>query len=190
MKINRKIILASASPRRYELLKQIKIEFETHTSQFQEKEEAENPEELVLYNAEGKAQEVSKYYENAIIIGVDTIGVCENEILLKPKDQEDSKRILKMLSGTSHKVISGICLIDSKTGRELTKTESTKVTIDDLSDLEIDEYIASGEGSDKAAGYAIQGIGAKYVKSIEGDYFNVVGLPINTLYKMLGEIIS
>lgn len=182
------IILASGSPRRKELLEQIGLKFKVHPSNFEEKETHLTPEKLALHNAIGKAEEIAKLYKNAIVIGVDTVVSYKNHLLNKPKNEQDHKRMLKILSGKTQKVISAICLIDTRTNKKLTSTETTKVKMDRLTPEFIKAYIDSGEGLDKAGGYAIQGKGSLFIKAIEGDYFNVVGLPLNKLRKMFEKI--
>lgn len=181
------IVLASASPRRTELLNTIKLPFTHHPSDFKELNELETPEALVSHNAFGKAQNVARHYREALIIGVDTVGSFQNQIINKPKDDEDAARILRLLSNTTHEVVSAITIFNSKTKKNVTAVETTKVTFQRLSEAEIAKYIASGEGADKAAGYAIQGLGALFIKGIEGDYFNVVGMPLHLLKNLLKE---
>ncbi|MFH1534038.1 MAG: Maf family protein [Nitrospirota bacterium] len=184
----KQLVLASASPRRKELLEELGFEFMVHPSDFEEKDTHLTPEELVTHNALGKAQDVARHYRNALIIGVDTVGAFQDHILNKPQNRKDAKRILRLISNTTHKVISGICVMDSDKKRAITAVETTLITIDRLEDAEIDAYIRSGEGEDKAASYAIQGLGSLFVKKIEGDYFNVVGLPIYRLRKLLKKM--
>lgn len=185
MKPVKRLVLASKSPRRKDLLDELKLDFIVHPSDFEEKHTHLNPEELVIHNAIGKAQDVARHYREALIIGVDTVVAFQNHIINKPKDREDAKRILRLLSNTTHRVISGICVMDSKKNKVITAIETTFVTMDRLEESDIESYINSGEGKDKAAGYAIQGLGSLFVKKIEGDYFNVVGLPIFRLRKLL-----
>jgi len=187
MQSEKQIVLASASPRRKELLESIGVDFLIHPSTFKELEEEDTPEDLAINNAIGKAQNVRTHYKNALIIGVDTVVAFQDHILGKPKDEEDAKRILRLLSNTTHKVITGVCIMSTDSKKTLSASETTFVTFDRLDEEEIDEYVQSGEGWDKAAGYAIQGMGALYIKGIEGDYFNVVGLPIYRLRKMLAK---
>lgn len=184
------LILASSSPRRKELLTAIGLDFSVHPSNFEEKDTHLTPEELALENAMGKAKDIARHYNDAIIIGADTVVAVDEHFLGKPKDTADARRILKLLSGTTHKVITAIHLINTATNKHLSATETTLVTIDDLTENDIEKYINSGEGQDKAAGYAIQGMGSLFIRKIEGDYFNVVGLPIYRLNKMLTEITS
>jgi len=175
------------SPRRKELLENIRIDFLVHPSSFKEKEGGLSPEELAAHNALGKAHQVSLNYLDALIIGVDTVVAVNEHILGKPKDIEDHKRMIRLLSGKKHKVISAICIINTKTEKTMTAYETTFVSMDRIEEADIEAYVASGEGDDKASGYAIQGLGALFIKKIEGDYFNVVGLPIYRLRKMLKE---
>ncbi|MBU1151804.1 septum formation protein Maf [Patescibacteria group bacterium] len=186
-KFSKQIVLASASPRRIELLNELNLDFTTHPSDFNESETSLPAKELVLHNAIGKAQKIARHYKNALIIGVDTVGAFKNHILEKPKDREDAAEILRLLSNTTHSVLSSIAIINTNGGKMVTGIEETFITMDRLSEEDIYGYIDSGEGEDKAAGYAIQGKGALFVKRIEGDYFNVVGLPIFLLRKMLKE---
>lgn len=187
--MQKQIILASSSPRRKELLEQIGLTFIVHPSEFEEKlqldEHVKTPEELALYNALGKAQNVARHYKNTLIIGVDTIVSFQHHIIGKPKDPEDAVRILRILSNTTHQVITGLSVFDSDRNRAINGVEITDVTMDRLDEKDIARYIASGEGHDKAAGYAIQGLGSLFIKKINGDYFNVVGLPIHHLAKLL-----
>lgn len=185
--MQKQLVLASQSPRRKELLESLKLDFIIHPSKFEEKDTHITPEELALHNAMGKAQDVARHYKNALILGVDTVVAFQDHQIGKPKDTEDAKRILRLLSNTTHKVISAICIIDTDNFKNVTAIETTFITIDRLEESEIEAYIASGEGVDKAGGYAIQGLGSLFCKKIEGDYFNVVGLPIYRLRKLLKE---
>jgi septum formation protein len=180
-----KIILASSSPRRKELLKQIGIKFIEHPSNFEEKNTHISPHHLVIHNAKGKAKEVAKFYKNALIIGVDTVVAYKEHLIGKPKNNIDAKRILKLLSNTTHEVITGVCVYNTKTGKILTKSETTQIKMAKISNEEIEKYIKTGEGKDKAGSFAIQGKGSLFIKKIDGDYFNVVGLPIYLLKTML-----
>lgn len=185
LNISKKLVLASKSPRRRELLKSIGVKFVVDPSDFEEKEEHETPRELALHNAIGKAEEIALRHDNALILGVDTVVTIDEHQIGKPKNAKDAKRILNLLHGRTHEVITAICLIDTETGKRKTGVSKTLVTMDNMEEWEMNEYIASGEGADKAAGYAIQGLGALFIKKISGDYFNVVGLPLNLLRRML-----
>jgi len=182
----KRIVLASNSPRRRELLENLRIPFIVMRCDIEEKVfEDETPEQIVMALAFEKAYEVSKKIEDpAIIIAADTI-VFKDKILGKPKDFEDAFSILKMLQGDYHEVFSGLAIIDKETGKKVVTYEKTRVYFKELSDDVIRSYIETGEVWDKAGAYGIQGKGGLFVESIVGDYFNVVGLPISKLYDIL-----
>lgn len=180
-----RIILASNSPRRKELLSQVGVKFEVIPSEFEEQLVELPPAKLVEHFAYMKAKDVaSAICGEALVIGADTI-VYLDEIMGKPRNKEDAFDMLKKLSGKQHLVLSGLCVINTATGESLTGHENTRVKIKALSDAEIAAYISTGEPADKAGAYAIQGMGSLFVEGIEGDYFNVVGLPLFRLGKML-----
>ncbi|SHJ47319.1 septum formation protein [Hathewaya proteolytica DSM 3090] len=183
-------ILASASPRRRELLSYIVKEFSVISSDFNENEVkyTNNPEEYVMDIAEGKAINVyanMQIKENSIIISCDTIVLCDNEVLGKPGCEEDAFFMLKKLSGKTHRVFSGFVVYNTNTGEIIKKSVCTEVQFKQMSDCEIKEYIDKGESLDKAGAYGIQGAAAIYIKGIHGCYYNVVGLPLNELYEVL-----
>ena len=187
-----RIILASGSPRRKELLNQIGIEFEVITSTCEENAKAELPGELVKILSMTKAADVAGKIEkeaddDVLIIGADTVVVCNGEILGKPKNEQDAFDMLKKLQGKTHSVFTGVTLISLRSGKELFHSfdAETKVKVSLMNDDEIRNYISSGEPMDKAGAYGIQGVFAKYIEGIEGDYYNVVGLPISRLYQEL-----
>ena len=180
-----RIILASNSPRRKELLSQTGIKFEVIPSSFEENIAELPASKLVEHFAYMKAKDVAESIEgDALVIGSDTIVYCD-EIMGKPRNREDAFCMLAKLSGKQHLVISGISIINTATGESLTEHESTRVKIKELSNAEITAYINTGEPEDKAGAYAIQGLGSLFVEGIQGDYFNIVGLPIFRLRKML-----
>lgn len=187
------LILASQSPRRIKLLKDLGLKFKVQPSDVIELAEHKRPRELAKINASRKARDILKKFrankssKPSIIIGADTIGAANDQILLKPRNKAHAKEMLQAISGQKHQVITALCLIDTKSGRQIVRTRTTQVHIEKLDDQTIDAYIASGEGADKAAGYAIQGKGSLFITKIVGDYFNVVGLPINLLKNMLQE---
>lgn len=187
--MHKTIVLASKSPRRVDLLRSIGLKFEFDPAQeFQEINSENRPaHELVIENAAGKAEEVVKRHPNSIIIGVDTVGALNDHILEKPKDEDDAFRMLKMLSGVTHEVYSGICMIDTETSKKITAVEVTKITFLEIPDEDIRKYIKSAEPMDKAAAYAAQGIASIFVNRFEGDFFNVVGLPMYRLNLMFKE---
>lgn len=182
----RKIILASASPRRKVLLKQIGLNFEVVVSNFEEKiEDNLKPVDLAKKFSLQKAKDVAKNYDDAIIIAADTFVVLGNEILGKPKNKELARKMLEKLSGKAHLVITGFTIIDTKSGKTVTKSVESKVFMKKLTKEEIDAYVNTGEPLDKAGAYAVQEKGGLFVEKIEGDFFNVVGLPIFTLMQGL-----
>ncbi|MGG7176797.1 Maf-like protein [Clostridium paraputrificum] len=187
-----KVILASASERRQELLGRVVKDFEITVSDFDEDmvKYQGNVSEYVKEIALGKAQDVAKKItEDVIIIAADTIVTLNDTILGKPKDDSEAFRMLKSLSGNSHKVYSGVVLINTATGKTLKSSLATEVKFSKLTDEEITDYIKSGEPLDKAGAYGIQGQGGVFVEEIRGCYYNVVGLPLNRLKYMINEII-
>lgn len=188
------LVLASASPRRSALLKQIGLDFVIRVSDIEEKTEGENPAQVVMHLASQKAKDiVEKLKQEGIVqakvVGADTIVACDGKILGKPKDGKEAAAFLKLLSGKAHQVYTGISFwtIKEEKSKEICYFEETKVYMRELSDKEIAEYIETGEPMDKAGAYGIQGIGARYIKGIEGDYNNVVGLPLCRLYNLIKE---
>ncbi len=192
------IILASNSPRRKELLSMLSVPFTVQESHVDERalEEADRkagirrtPAEQAAFMAEAKGKDVSRTAPaNSIIIAADTMVADGDTILHKPKDKADAKAILTQLSGKSHMVYTGLCVIyKDAEGKETihTQTIGTKVVFRSLTEEEMDAYIATGEPMDKAGAYGIQGKGSLLVERMEGDYFNVVGLPLAALYEEL-----
>lgn len=185
-----KLILASASARRAQILRDAGLPFQIISSAIDEAPmEGESPQDLVRRLAEQKAQLVAaRAIGPAIIIGADTVVVFDGKILGKPRSAEEARAMLGQLSGRTHAVITGIALIrlpDEATRQEL---ETTQVTFAPLSDEEISSYVATGEPFDKAGAYAIQGRGGRHITRIDGGYFNVVGLPLGKLYRLLREL--
>lgn len=184
-----KYILASKSPRRREILKNIGLDFTVITADTDESCSLTDPkslvEELSLRKGRAVANMLSRSGElddEDIIIASDTVVECGGEILGKPKDAQDAARMLSMLSGNCHRVLSGVAIISG--GRELVSHSVTKVYFDEIDKADALSYIASGEPFDKAGGYGIQGYASVWVNRIDGCYFGVVGLPINTLDKL------
>ena len=176
-----KIILASASPRRRQLLHQVGAKFEVVTSNVEENIEQQMPaSDLVQALAYAKARDVAYHiHDNAcIVIGADTVVVYNDQILGKPQHKEHAYEMLRMLSGSTHEVFTGFAIIDKHTDKSVKQYEKTRVTFRQLNDREINAYIKTGEPMDKAGAYGIQEIGSLLIESIQGDYFNVVGLPI------------
>lgn len=174
-----RVILASASPRRAELLASAGIVFEIVPGDIDETPlPGENPRDHVLRLAMEKAEEVSLREQARFFIGADTIVLCDGEIMGKPCDAADAKRMLKKLSGRRHQVITGYAVIDTEAERHVSRTVSTDVLFKELTEDEIDAYVLTGCPMDKAGAYAIQGGAAYMVERIDGSYTNVVGLPL------------
>ena len=185
----KKIVLASKSPRRKELLESIGINFTVHSSDAEEEFNNDAlPWEVVEQLALMKAESISFHYNDAIIIGADTIVVYEDTILGKPKNEMEAFNMLKQLQGQVHQVFSGLALINTSTGVFLVSHRMTKVHMYPLTDDEIHFYISTNEPMDKAGSYGIQGIGSLFIEKIEGDYYNVVGLPLSLLRQLLTSL--
>jgi septum formation protein len=181
-----KIVLASKSPRRRELLSNLGLDFEVVESNVKEFSREKQPSRYVMDLSFNKAMSVAKKLsEEAIVIGADTVVVIGDKILGKPKDRNEAYVMLKKLQGKAHTVYTGITIVRTYDFKYVSDFEKTKVWIRKLQDEEIFNYIDTGEGYDKAGAYAIQGVGALIVEKIEGDYFNVVGLPISKLFDIL-----
>jgi septum formation protein len=186
------LVLASASPRRRELLQNAGIPFIIQASKIPElPRQGEAPQACAERLAREKALDVFRQRPQAFVLGADTIVIVDGQILGKPRDAADAARMLRLLSGRTHQVTTGVCLIaPDRKGRsslEETRSETTLVTMCMLSDDDIQSYISTGEPLDKAGAYAIQGIASRWISRIEGDYFNVVGLPVSLVYRMLRE---
>ena len=209
------IVLASASPRRQELLRNAGIAFEVQPADVDEMAlEGESPRECAERLAREKALAVWGMRSEDVVLGADTIVVVDGAMLGKPVDADDAARMLRMLSGREHEVITGVCVVSSARGiPRLAKSarsgasqaqhegrqaqrgasqirlasETTRVTMSEISDREIRDYVAAGEPMDKAGAYAIQGRASRWIPRIEGDYSNVVGLPVALVYGMLRE---
>ncbi|MBQ0098547.1 MAG: septum formation inhibitor Maf [Oscillospiraceae bacterium] len=185
----KKIILASKSPRRRELMSLITEDFVCEVSDVDESAVPQmSPFDLPVYLAKMKAMDIAKKNKDAIVIGGDTVVILDNTVLTKPKDEKDAFEILSKLSNKTHTVVTGCCIVENENYSAF--SVSTQVEFYDLSEREITEYINSGEGKDKAGSYGIQGKGALFVKKIDGDYFNVVGLPVARLKRELDKFIS
>ena len=187
------IVLASASPRRQELLRNAGIPFTVQAADIDETPLAgEAPRDCAERLAREKAMAVSGSRRQQWVLGADTIVVIDEIVLGKPRDASDAARMLGILSGRTHEVITGVCITGPVAGVQVasktqTVSQSTIVTMCEISDAEIRDYIATGEPMDKAGAYAIQGIASRWIPRIEGDYSNVVGLPVALVYRMLQE---
>jgi len=199
------LILASASPRRAQILRLLGLKFTTIPSQAKEEDVPGSPEEKARAWAMLKAEAVASRLSGAIrasgsgrqqllsagvVIGADTIVVLEGQILGKPRDEQEARKMLKRLSGCKHRVISGLAVINTASGQRIIESVESWVSFRTLSEDEIESYIASREPMDKAGAYGIQGRGASFVIEVEGCYTNVVGLPVSCLLKSLSSVLS
>ncbi len=183
---NRTIVLASASPRRREILRALGLHFAVDPSKKPEPERGrEEPvETYVVRVAKSKAQEVAARHSGGLIVGADTIVVLGRRILGKPASEREARKMLAQLSGRWHEVYSGICLIDNARGRSKSAGSRSRVHMRRISRAEIDWYISTREYRDKAGGYAIQGFASLFIDRIEGCYFNIVGFPVYTFAQL------
>lgn len=182
------VVLASASPRRAELLRQIGLEFRVLPSQINEPDIKNHPIEAVKHIAYQKAEVVADQLESGLVIGADTTVVANQAIIGKPASYQQAIDSLKKLSGCRHQVMTGVALIDVSQKTEMVWSETTSVFFRQLHNEEIEAYVANGEANDKAGAYGIQGEAATFVNRIEGCYFNVVGLPLASLTENLYQI--
>ena len=182
----KKIILASKSPRRKQILEQVGLKFTVEVSDFDETQiKFKTPQEMVKKLSLEKAKVIAAKNPDAIIIGADTTVIIKNEIIGKPTSKQDAVRILKLLSGNVHEVVTGFAVISGK--KSVTKHVTSKVKFKKLSEAEIKAYVKTGEPMDKAGGYGIQDKGGLFVEDIQGDYSNVVGLPIFAVSEVLKQ---
>jgi septum formation protein len=180
------LVLASASPRRQELLRSAGIAFTVHPANVPEVPlPNEAPRAFAERLAREKALAVFRQRPSDVVLGADTIVIVDEQVLGKPRDAADASRMLRLLSGRSHQVTTGVCLVAA--GFVDVRSETTVVTMGSLSENDIQSYVASGEPMDKAGAYAIQGIASRWITRIEGDYGNVVGLPVSLVHRMLKE---
>jgi len=187
-KEQRKIILASSSPRRRTLLEQIGLSFTVDASNGEEDlRQGKEPHKLAQNISLQKARLVAVRHPDALIIAADTLGVIDGKIIGKPGTEEEAREMLSLLSGRPHRVITGLTVMDTATGKTVSRSVETTVYFKRLSERAIDAYVRTGEPMDKAAAYGIHGLGAVLVEKIEGDYFNIVGLPLSTLASVLAD---
>lgn len=183
-----KLILASASPRRQELLRQLGLDFEVIPSSIEERiSPGTEPDMAAMKLAESKAVDVAHRVEDGLVIGADTVVALDDCILGKPKDEEEAREMLERLSGRWHRVFTGIAVINKATLEKVTTCEESRVKFKDITAAEIENYIRTGEPMDKAGAYGIQGKGALLVEKIEGCYYNIVGLPLFKLSLVLSH---
>lgn len=188
--MQRKIVLASKSPRRRDLLRQIGLEnFEIRESEYQEDMSAKNdPFELVKFLALEKTKDVARHYDDAIIIGGDSIVAFEEKFIGKPKDEEDARSMLRSFSGKQIVAISGFAIIDTKSGETASDSGSAKVTFKKLSEEEIDNYVATGEPLEMAGAFGLMNRAAVFAESVNGDFYSIIGLPVNKVYLELKKM--
>jgi septum formation protein len=185
----RKIVLASASPRRASLLESVGLEFEVVVSRSEETNHPEMPPtRLVVDNALNKAREVAaRVAPESVVIGADTIVYLDGKVLGKPKSMADARRMLSTLSGRTHQVFTGLAVVSRSDDKELTGVEVTDVTFRKLGDSELDDYLRAVSPMDRAGAYTVDGVGSLLVERFEGCFYNVLGLPMVALDRLLGE---
>ena len=187
--LNERLVLASKSPRRAEILRAVGWEFEAVAANIDEtRMESEDAVSYVKRLAQAKAETVARKTSAGLVLGADTVVLIDEEVLGQPRDDEDASRMLKLLSGRWHEVLTGLALVRvGNPPRVLINHETTRVRFCEMSANEIDWYVSTGEPKDKAGAYAIQGRGGLFIEEIEGDYFNIVGLPVRLLYKLMSD---
>ena len=185
-----KLILASASPRRAQLLAEAGHPFEVRAPHLREEDitGAAGPRSLAMSLAYAKARRIADELTEGIVLGADTVVCLGDEIVGKPADLDDARRILRKLSGTVHSVITGVCLVDACRGERLMGAEETLLHMRQLTEQELEAYVASGEGMGKAGAYAIQETGDRYIEIVHGSLTNVIGLPMESLQRHLPEL--
>lgn len=186
-----RLVLASKSPRRKELLQLLGIPFEVIVSEEEEIITSTNPAKVTEELACQKAAAVAGLLDGGIVIGADTVVAADGKILGKPKDRAEARAMITMLQARSHMVYTGVSLIDSADrGHSLCFHTGTKVKVAPMTEEEVEDYIRTEEPYDKAGGYGIQGLFAKYIEGVEGDYFTVVGLPVHAVYEALKDFVK
>jgi septum formation protein len=181
----RPLILASSSPRRSEILTAVGWPFEARAAHIDETRlEGEAPDDFVLRLARGKAERIAGERLFGLVLGADTTVVVDGHILEKPRDEEDARRMLRLMSERWHEVLTGVALVSAESGRASVGIERTRVRFAAMSDEEIAWHVETGDVLDKAGAYAIQGRAALFIEAIEGDYWNVVGLPVRLVYEL------
>ncbi len=180
-----KLVLASRSPRRSEILSAVRWPFETVAANIDESRfESEAAVPYVRRLAQTKAETVAKDLPSRLVLGADTVVLVDQEILGQPSDADDARRMLKLLSGRWHEVLTAVALLRVGENRSVVEHEKTRVRFAEISVAEIDWYVATGEPMDKAGAYGVQGSAALFIEEIQGDYFNIVGLPVRLVYKL------
>ena len=186
-----KLILASASPRRAEILAAVGWEFEAVAANIDESLEPDEAAEIYVRRlARTKAETIARRFPDRLVIGADTTVVVDEEIFGQPEDDEDARRMLRLLSGRWHEVVTGVALVRAGSGQVLIDHETTRVLFAEMSAEEIDWYVSTGEPKGKAGAYGIQGKAALFIKEIKGDYFNVVGLPVRLVFELMRRTLN
>jgi septum formation protein len=184
-----RLVLASASPRRAEILRAVGWEFDVAAAGIEESaREGETATHLVERLAREKAEASARARLFGLVLGADTVVVVDDAVLGKPRDEADARRMLRLLRGRWHEVLTGVALVRAEDARASVSHERTRVKFAEMSDAEVEWYVATGEPSDKAGAYAVQGRGALFIERIEGDYWNVVGLPVRLVYGLAKEM--
>lgn len=184
----RSLVLASSSPRRAEILRAVGWPFEARPADVDESlGPGESAPDYVRRLALKKAEAIAATILFGLVLGADTVVVADDLILGKPRDKDDARRMLRRLSGKWHEVLTGVALVRAEDGRRRVAYERTRVRFAEMSEQEIERYVATGEPFDKAGAYAVQGGAALFIEAIEGDYWNVVGLPVRLVYKLAGD---
>jgi septum formation protein len=182
----RKIILASTSPRRRAILKRTGLRFTIEKSDYEEDMTLKmSPRELAKFLSRGKAEAVAKHHKNAIVIGADTFVVFKNKLMGKPHMPANARKMLRMLSGKTNSILTGLTVIDTANGKTISRVSEAKVSLRKLTSKEIDAYVRSGEPLDRAGAYDIHERGSVFIRKIEGDYAGALGLPIGVLADIL-----
>jgi septum formation protein len=182
------IILASASPRRKEIFEKTGLKFSVDAGNYEEDMDSTlEPHRLARFLSFQKATNVAHRHANALVIAADTFIVFKGRLMGKPHTRVEAHKMLKTLNGKMHSVITGFTVVDTESGKRLSRSVETRVWFKQMTDIEIATYVKSGEPLDKAGAYAIQGLGSVIVRKIEGDYLNVVGLPLHAVAKALGQ---
>jgi septum formation protein len=188
--LKKRLVLASRSPRRTEILSAVGWPFEIVAANIDESRfKSETAAPYVRRLAQTKAESVAKKLPSGLVLGADTVVLVDEEILGQPRDEEDARRMLNLLSGKWHEVLTAVALVQAGGGQVMVDHEKTRVRFAEMSAAEIDWYVASGEPMDKAGAYAIQGSAALFIEEIQGDYFNIVGLPIRLVYELMLEML-
>jgi septum formation protein len=188
--VQRNLVLASRSPRRIDILSGLEFEFEVLPARDHVEDSAvcDDAFERAVVRARLKAEDVAGRRPRSTVIGADTVVIIDGEVLEKPADDSEAARFLKRLSGREHVVVTGVAIRRGADGLALSAKEETRVLFRDLSDSDIRRYVASGEGRDKAGSYAVQGLGAGLVRSIDGCFYNVVGFPVSLFFDLLRKV--